>query len=124
VEKKLAKGSKITYNENAYMTDETWIDIATTLAEGIRAMPIVVDHPDWWFVMFLDGYVSHLNPQALEIYANHKILCVKEEGDASDTNQSYDRHVAKADKNIIRKSLGSARTTISQNISIRTFSSV
>ena len=96
------------------MTDETCIDIATAIAEGIRAMPIVSDHPDWWFVLFIDGYVSHLNPWALKIYASHKILLVKEEGDVSDTNQAYDRHVAKADEFIVRRSLGNAhyRVTI------------
>ena len=44
--KKLMK-QKLVHNENACITDETLIDIGISIAEGIRAMPIVSDYPDW-----------------------------------------------------------------------------
>ncbi len=50
-------------------------------------------------MLTLDGYGSHLNvPSALRVLHEHKIHVIKEEGDASDTNEAYDANVAKADK--------------------------
>ena len=106
-------GSLLTFNDNAYMTDETWIETSHSMAKGIRALDVVCDYPDWWFVLFLDGYISHLNSEALQIFADHKILIVKEEGDASDTNQAYDRHVAKQDKRVVREVLEATRQQVS-----------
>jgi hypothetical protein len=49
--------------------------------------------------MILDGYGSHLNvTSAMKVGHDYKIHVVKEEGDASDTNQPYNESVAKADK--------------------------
>jgi hypothetical protein len=61
----------------------------------------------------LDGFSSHLNvPSAMEAFHRHKIFIVKEEGDASDTNQPYDQSVAKSDKANIRHLLDSTRTKL------------
>lgn len=49
-------------------------------------------------VMTLDGFGSHLQPEALKVFADHKILIVKEEGDTSHVCQAYDKDVAKEDK--------------------------
>ena len=42
-----------------------------------------MDRLDWWFVLSLDGFGSHLDPETLEVFAKYKILVVKEEGDTS-----------------------------------------
>jgi hypothetical protein len=39
-------GSKVVCNDNAYMTDATWIKLAPDFAKGIRLMPVIKDHPD------------------------------------------------------------------------------
>ena len=91
-------GSGVYATPSAYLNDETWRKIAPSLCKGIRAMPIVNDHPDWWIVMTLDGFASHLDPEGLLIFSEHKILIVKEEGDTSQACQPYDQEVAKQDK--------------------------
>jgi len=58
----------------------------------------------------LDGFSSQLNvPSAMQVLYDHKILVVKEEGDASETNQAYDQSVAKQDKANIRHLLNTTR---------------
>ncbi len=60
--------------------------------------------------MTLDGYGSHLNvTSAMKVFHDNKIHVVKEEGDASDTNQPYDASVAKADKASVRHLLDTVR---------------
>ena len=46
----------------------------------------------------LDGFVSHLEGDALKVFADHKIFIVKEEGDTSHVCQAYENEVAKSDK--------------------------
>jgi hypothetical protein len=54
---------------------------------------------EWWVVLTLDGFSSHLNvPEAMEVFHEHKIFIIKEEGDASDTYQPYNQAVEKDDK--------------------------
>jgi hypothetical protein len=89
------------------------LDLVPDLCKGIRAMPVVCQHPDWWFTLLFDGFGSHLGTKALKIFADYKIQCAKEEGDSSDTNQAYNQLVAKADKRILRESLDKARGRIS-----------
>ena len=101
--------SKIITAPSAYMTDEAWLEIVPLLCEGIRAMPKVSEHPEWWFGLSLDGYGSHLKEDALEIFANYRIMVVKEEGDSSQTNQAYDQLVAKEDKRIVSEMIDHLR---------------
>ena len=70
------------------------------------------DFPDWKFCLFYDGFISHLHTDALQIFADHNILCVKEEGDTSDTCQAYDDQVAKADKRLIREAIDKTRRVV------------
>ena len=42
----------------------------------------------------LDGYGSHLQGDALKIFADYKILIVKEEGDISQVCQAYDKYMS------------------------------
>ena len=67
-------------------------------AKGLRQLPVVRDYPELWMVMTLDGFGSHLEGDALKLFAKHKILIVKEEGDSSQVCQPYDKKVALADK--------------------------
>jgi hypothetical protein len=100
--------SRIIMTPSAYMTDAAWLDLVPDLCKGIRAMPVVCQHPDWWFTLLFDGFGSHLGTEALKIFAEYKIQCTKEEGDSLDTNQAYNQLVAKADKRILREYLDKA----------------
>jgi hypothetical protein len=84
----------------SYMTDQVWIEMAETVAMGIRAMPVIEDHPDWWCLLSLDGYGSHLKIEALEIFAKYNILVIKEEGNSSHVCQAYNQLVVKQDKRV------------------------
>ena len=113
---KAPPGSEIIMTPNAFMTDEAWLTIVPKLCKAIRQMNVICEHPDWWVYLSLDGYGSHVNvTKALEIFAEHQILIVKEEGDTSHVNQAYDQFVAKEDKrhmhmqlNTVRRPLGHA----------------
>lgn len=103
-------GSKVYTAPSAYMTDATWKRLAPQLCKGIRKMETVKDHPDWWVTLTLDGFGSHLEEEALQVFAAHNILVVKEEGDTSHINQAYDQSVAKTDKLKIRDIIDSVRS--------------
>ena len=63
------------------MTDKVWNKMSTTFAAGVHQLPVICDYPELCMVMPLDGFGSHLQPNALKVY--HKIYMVKEEGDTS-----------------------------------------
>jgi hypothetical protein len=63
-------------------------------------MPVIKDHHDWWCLLSVDGFGSHLKTKALEIFAKYNILRIKEEGDSSQVCQPYDQLVAKQDKRV------------------------
>jgi hypothetical protein len=99
---KAPPGSHVVPTPSAYMTNQVWIEMAETVAMGIRAMPVIKDHPDWWCLLSLDGYGSHLKIEALETFAKYSILVIKEEGDSSHVCQAYNQLVAKQDKRVTR----------------------
>ena len=72
--------------------------MSKAFAKGLGYLPIVQDYLDMWMVITLDGYGSHLQGDALQVFAHHKILIIKEEGDTSQVCQAYDKDVTKADK--------------------------
>ena len=91
--------SKVFMTPTAYMTDSVYAEIAPELAAGIRKMPHICEHPDWWVVVSLDGFGSHVNVhEAQQAFYDQKIMILKEEGDTSHLNQAYDQSVAKNDK--------------------------
>ena len=99
-------GSSIEMTANAYMTDEVHRNLAPRLAAGIRDVPYICDHPDWWVIASLDGFGSHCNVhEAQQIFYDRKILIIKEEADTSHVNQAYDQSVAKNDKAGMRANL-------------------
>ena len=92
------------------MTEEAWVEMAEATAEGIRAMPVICDNPDWWVVKIIDGFGPHTcYPEAMEIYAKQNYLLVKEEGDTSRVFQAHDQKVAKDDKATMRACLSFLR---------------
>ena len=98
-------GSCVEMTPNAYMTTEAWRKICPNLCKGIRNMEVIVDHPDWWVVLSLDGFGSHLDPPSLVEFAKYKIMVLKEEDDTSQVYQAYDQKVVKDDKRWSRKLL-------------------
>jgi hypothetical protein len=85
------------------MIDKAWEKVVPALALGIRQMPVIRDHPNWWVCTTLDGFGSHVSVHsALKIFHDHKIMIVKEEADTFLLNQSYDQHVATCDKINVR----------------------
>ena len=98
-----APGSGIIGTPTAFMTEEAWLGMAEERAKGIRAMPVIKDHPEWWVLEILDGFGPHFScPKALAIYWAHKIMQAKEEGDTSHVCQLYDQQPAKEDKVVLR----------------------
>ena len=65
---------------NTYMTDEAWRELIPYLCMGIRSMNGVRDHPNFWVVLSLDGFGSHLDSDALLVFCDYKILVMKGRG--------------------------------------------
>ena len=76
------------------------------LWQGIREVPVVRDHKDWWCVWSLDRFGYHVNFYiAQNIFREHRILIFKEEGNTSQVFQAYDQWVVKVDKSYSRHNL-------------------
>ena len=43
----MAVGSTIVMTENAYMTDDAWLECSQSIVKGYRSMPFVAGNPDW-----------------------------------------------------------------------------
>ncbi len=82
------------------------------IAQGIRLMPHIKDHPDWQVCLTLDEFSSHLVLAGLAPFTAANITIIKEEGDTMQVNQAYDQSVAKAkeDKKVIRELLDLLRS--------------
>jgi hypothetical protein len=61
---------------SAYMTDKAWIEMAERVALGIRCMPKIKDHGDWWCLLSVDGFGSHLKTEALQTFAKYRALVI------------------------------------------------
>jgi len=109
-------GSQVVMSPSAYMTDETYLQLIPEFARGIRAMDVIKDHPDWWMTLTCDGFGSHILDKAIELFAKYKIQIVKEEGDTSQVNQSYDQDVAKKDKCYMRANLELIRRKLGKKV--------
>ena len=103
-------GSTIVMTDTGYMTEDAWLRMAPFMVAGIRAMPVICDRPDWWVLKIIDGFGAHTSSlAAMEVYADAKVLLLKEEGDTSHVCQAYDQMVAKDDKRSMRACLGYLR---------------
>ncbi len=105
-------GSYVKMTPNAYMTNEVWDELAADISEGIRACPGVRENPELWVVLSIDGFGSHLQGCALQVFHTYRILVIKEEGDTSQVSQAYDQMVAKSDKQLTRSVLDCYRLHI------------
>ena len=94
------------------MTDKFWNELAPDFSKGICDIPVIKDYPELWMVLTLDGYGSHLQGDALKIFADYKILIVKEEGDTSKVCQAYDKDVSLSDKGHHRHFLNGIRISV------------
>ena len=113
----LPEGSTVLCNNSAYMDDATWIKCVKAMAPGIRAMPTIKDHPEWWACLTFDGFKSHVNVnEALQVFSDANIRAVKEEAGTSHVNQPYDQETAQADKRASRQLLEIARRKVKGNI--------
>ena len=109
-----ASGSTVVMTKTGYMTEDAWVEMAPSIALGIRKMPVVCEMPHWWVIKFIDGFGPHTSSlRAMEIYAASKILLLKEEGDSSQVCQAYDQECAKSDKRSMRTSLTFLRKSTS-----------
>jgi len=103
-------GSCFVMTPSAFMTMEAWREIAPKLIIGLRALPIVCDHPDWWMWVSADGGGQHFDDlEVMQLFRQARIMFVKEEADSSHNNQPYDKFVAKEDKIMHREMLGILR---------------
>ena len=57
----LPPGSCVLLNKNAYMDNDTWVEVVRRMAPGIRQMPIIKEYPDWQAFLTFDGFKSHVN---------------------------------------------------------------
>ncbi len=106
---KAPTGSYVMMTPNADMTNKAWMEINPSLCDGIRAMEGIKNHPGLWIVLSLDRFGSHLVGKSLELFAGHKILVIKEEGDTSQVSQAYKQLVARSHKKITRALLDGYR---------------
>ena len=90
------EGTFIEMTLNAYMTDQAWKYITPKLYKGMSKMKGVWD--GLWMVLSMDGFGSHLEGSALQIFADNLIIVVKEEGDNSQVSQACYQTVSKNDK--------------------------
>ena len=105
-------GSQVIATPNAYMTDKVWNEMLKDFAAGLRALPIFRGYLDLWMVLTLDGFGSHLQGKALKVFADYKILIVKEEVDTSQVCQAYNKGITKEDKRHHFSSLNGIRVQI------------
>ena len=95
----LPEGSRVMLNDSAYMDEDTWVATVKHIAAGMRQMPVVRDHPDWFTYTTFDGFKSHVNTaESLVEWVRHKHRVVKEEAGTSHVNQAYNQQQALADK--------------------------
>ena len=57
----MAPGSKVIMTENAYMTDEVWLEASKSIVDGYRQLPYIKENEDWYIAELLDGFKSHEN---------------------------------------------------------------
>jgi hypothetical protein len=75
-----APGSTILFNENAYMTNETWMQATQAIIQGYQEMPFIKENPQGWVCELMDGFKSHENVLGARIIRHdNKIISVKEE---------------------------------------------
>ena len=99
------------------MNDEAWLEIIPKLCKSIWRQEIIWDHPDWWVLLSLDGFTSHVNVHnAQDIFSELKIMVIKEKGNTSHVYQAYDQQVENHDKTHMRAAINMLNTVLGQSI--------
>ena len=99
--------------ENAYMTDEAWLQASEAIVRGYRSLPYIAENKDWVMLELLDGFKSHENVLAAhQLRYDNKIMSLKEESNTSHVNQGYDQLTAKTDKKNAADSLFEQRKVV------------
>ena len=99
-------GSRIIMTPSGYLTDEAWDELSAALAEGVRSMPVIKDHPEWTALSTFDGYHAHKATLKAQMeFLRRKLMCLAEEADNSQVAQPFDREVAKYGKSTMREAL-------------------
>jgi hypothetical protein len=92
--------------ENAYMTDDAWLQVPKEIVKGYCLLPYIKENPQWYVYKLLDGFKLHKNVlKAHELCSDALIISLKEESNSSHVNQSYNQLVAKNNKKNAAKSL-------------------
>ncbi len=52
----MAKGSTILMTENAYMTDNAWLEASKAIVRGYCQLPFMKENKDWYITELLDGF--------------------------------------------------------------------
>ena len=47
--------------ENAYMTDDAWLEASKAIVKGYHQLPFMKENKDWYITELLDGFKSHKN---------------------------------------------------------------
>ena len=102
-----AKGSRVIMTPSGYMTTQAMDEIAEAMVQGIREMPVIKEHPDWWFFLSGDGFKAHIKSTKFqEVAYAHKGLHAIEEGHTSHINQAFDDLEARLGKKDMRIDIG------------------
>lgn len=93
-------GSVAIATPTGFLTDDAMDNaVAGAIADGIRVMPAIRDHPAWWCFLTGDGYHAHkMTLETQKIFLERRIYFLVEEGDTSHVVQPFDRDVAKSGK--------------------------
>ena len=54
-----APGSTVCMTPTGFMTEEAWVEISPKMVEGIRALDIIRENPQWWVLKIIDGFGPH-----------------------------------------------------------------
>ena len=57
----MAPGTKVIMTENAYMTDEAWLEASKSIAAVYCQLPHIKENEDWYITELLDGFKLHEN---------------------------------------------------------------
>jgi hypothetical protein len=83
----MAKGSTFLMTENAYMTDDAWLESSKAIVKGYHQLPFMKENKDWYITELLDGFKSCENVlKAHKICADQLIISLKEESNSSHVN--------------------------------------
>ena len=76
---KATEGYEVVMTPNVFMNDKAWLEIIPKFYRLIRIQEIIRGYPEWWVLLSLDGFTSHVNVlNSHDIFAEFKIMVIKE----------------------------------------------